>query len=405
MQSVRQQSMSRAACIAVLLLANAAVGARANEPSLIVAVDHGAVVVTEEGASFTELELSAIRAYVESGVADSPLDSHGGLRLVLRGAPLEEARAALRTADLGDRSDVDRALEGFIDSYVEGGATALVEPIEWIVGREIQRSADAPPSSIVALGSSGVLDGTVADLVAVGSHIELGPTARVTNRLVSVGSQIEIAPGARVSGSELRLTVPAEISAWTQPSSAQPEQPEPFADRLGWSVFGLLASFALGMVWIRFAPVFSARATERIGRQPWRGLAAGCLPFIAVVPGAILLILTLIGILLLPLYAASLGLLFWVGFITAAVHLGASIRPRWARWQQVLLGLVLLSALPWIPVAGGVVTFLATLVGVGAVLLTLYDRTRERRGRARQAVEPSELSPRMPEGPAPQSSS
>ena len=125
-------------------------------------------------------------------------------------------------------------------------------------------------------------------------------------------------------------------------------------------------------------------------------------------PALALLIVTLIGIPLIPLYFLGLGLLFWLAYVLGAVYLGQAFMRSQPQWQQLLLGLVVLLALSFIPGVGGLIGFGLVTLGMGAIMLSLYQRIRDRSqrppsARAAQVEAPREL-PTTGEAPAPQHS-
>jgi hypothetical protein len=66
------------------------------------------------------------------------------------------------------------------------------------------------------------------------------------------------------------------------------------------------------------------------------------------------------------------------------------------QWQQLLLGLAVLLAMSFIPVLGGLIAFGLVTLGVGAIMLSVYERLRDRTrrppsSRAARAEAPREL--------------
>lgn len=374
-------------------------------PRLQIDVEDGRVSVAAHGAEFSERELAAIRARVKAQVKDSPLHDSGALRVALRGAPVQELQAQLRAIDLDDPRAVERVTDRFLEAHLEPRSDQpLTEPVEVVIGRGFRFAAGQTPGSVVAIGSSGVIEGSVADLIAIGSDVRLAAQASVDQRLLSVGSRLALDPGARVAAQELRVSLPA-AQFWRNGGSWGGWRSPEFGWRagLGGSLFGLALSFGLGMLYVRLAPRFHGQVLGRLAMRPWPALGVGFLHYLAIVPGAVLLVLTVIGIIFLPMYLMAIGLLIWIAYVTAAAWIGRTVARTWRGWQQLLVGLVILTAVAWIPVIGGFADFIAITFAVGAVMQTVYERLRARRGRGRPSpVTAPEPAPPPPAGAAPQ---
>jgi len=133
--------------------------------------------------------------------------------------------------------------------------------------------------------------------------------------------------------------------------------------------------FLLGLVLLLLAP----RAADAVARSGiGKSLLVGLLAFILLPIIALVALVTVIGIplgivllfLLIPLYA--------IGYVTGAWAIGRRIvKPGKARILAFLVGLVIVRLLALIPIAGGLVTFLVVLLGLGALFVAM--------GRARKA--------------------
>jgi hypothetical protein len=140
-------------------------------------------------------------------------------------------------------------------------------------------------------------------------------------------------------------------------------------------LFVKLASSAIVVLIFLLFPVRMRLALDRVERHPGLAAAVGVAAFIAVVPVAILLILTLIGIPLIVLEVAALFAGVWLGTGAVALLVGrrlcelvmpaATPSPLLA----LILGLVVVSAAEIVPFVGWAVTALVWLVGMGAAIL------------------------------------
>jgi hypothetical protein len=140
-------------------------------------------------------------------------------------------------------------------------------------------------------------------------------------------------------------------------------------------LFVKIASSAIVVLMFLLFPVRMRLALDRVERHPGLAAAVGVAAFIAVVPVAILLILSLIGIPLIVLEVAALFAGVWLGTGAIALLVGRRLcelvmpsttpSPLFA----LILGLVVVSAAEIVPVVGWAVTALVWLVGIGACVL------------------------------------
>jgi hypothetical protein len=116
-------------------------------------------------------------------------------------------------------------------------------------------------------------------------------------------------------------------------------------------------------------------ALDRVERHPGLSAAAGTLAAIAVLPVAVMLLLSIVGIPLIVIEVAALLAGIWIGHAAIALLVGrrlyelvrphATPSPLGALW----LGLVVVSAAQTLPLVGWAVSALVWIVGLGATVL------------------------------------
>lgn len=209
---------------------------------------------------------------------------------------------------------------------------------------------------VVVVDGNVTIRGSVAgDVVAVSGLATLGRRARVAGDLVYGDDRPVQAPGSRVDGDVEKFKIGdasaiAAIGLW-----------------LGFTISLLL----LGVVLLLLAPR-AGDAIARAGRdKPMLAALVGLGGLILLPVIAIVACITVIGLplgivlllLILPLYA--------VGYLSAALIVGRLIRKQ-ARILAFVIGLVILQLLTLIPFVGGLVGLLATIFGLGALLIALF---------------------------------
>ena len=138
--------------------------------------------------------------------------------------------------------------------------------------------------------------------------------------------------------------------------------------RWGVAAFAVVVAMLLGAAVGAFGAVFGRRTAKA---KPLASAGVGLLAFFLIPIIAIAAFFTVVGIplglvlllLVLPLYAIS--------YVTAAFALGRRII-KGSRILAFLVGLVILGLLTLIPIAGGLIGFLAVVFGLGLLLVTLF---------------------------------
>lgn len=222
---------------------------------------------------------------------------------------------------------------------------------------------------VVAEGSLVVSDGaTVNDVSLFRSDMTQGANATVTGDITEENSYTGVGWG---------LTI-FSVVFW-----------------IGTTIAILLAGFAIMALFGRQLDV----AVQTINRRPMESVVSGLVTWVLVPILAILTFITIIGIPIgIGLLIVVIPLLALAGYMVAAYWLGLRVvtmaNLRWGRYLALLTGLVILALVNLLPWFGGVVTFIATLFGTGALVYALY---RSRRREEPMATVP--IAPTM-EGPA-----
>lgn len=123
-------------------------------------------------------------------------------------------------------------------------------------------------------------------------------------------------------------------------------------------------------------PVRTRMALGRLESHPGLATAAGLIGWVAILPIALLLAVTVVLIPLIPVELVLLGAAVFVGHAALALLIGRRfyelLQPSATPTPLValILGIVLLTAAELVPIVGILVTLLVGLIGVGAVMLT-----------------------------------
>lgn len=208
---------------------------------------------------------------------------------------------------------------------------------------------------IVAAGGDITIRGTVeGNIVAVAGQVTLGRAGRVTGDIAYGDKKPFLAPGSRVSGDvkKFELGDASIIGA------------------IGFWIGFTLSLLVLGLVLLALAP----RAADAIARtakaKTLIAALVGLLAFFLIPIIAIAACVTLIGLPLGIVLLFSIVPLYAIAYLSSALVLGRVILKK-ARILAFVVGLVLLQVLTLIPIVGGIIGFLAVVLGLGAMLLAL----------------------------------
>jgi hypothetical protein len=189
-----------------------------------------------------------------------------------------------------------------------------------------------------------------------------------------VGGSIYERPGAVVTGQENALggEVVRSIVPWMpSPEIRSPYQPDMHVLwRIAWDAVVLL-------VFLIF-PVRTRMALDRLELHPGLCAAVGTLAWVAVIPLALLLVVSIILIPLVPLEAVAVAAGSCIGTAALALLVGRRLYELLnpsrtaAPFAALLIGLALLTSAELVPVLGALVTILVLLVGLGASILSLF---------------------------------
>jgi hypothetical protein len=209
---------------------------------------------------------------------------------------------------------------------------------------------------VIVVDGDITIRGTVTgDVVAVAGLATLGQRGNVEGDLIYGDKEPVQTPGSKVGG---------DVQKFDAGDAS-------LIGAIGFFVGFVVSMFLLGLILILLAPR-AAEAVARTGRsKALVSAGVGLLGIILIPVIAVAAFFTIVGIplgivllfLIVPLLAMS--------YITTALVLGRLILKN-SKLLAFLLGLIILGLLTLIPIAGGLIAFLAIIFGLGALLVTLF---------------------------------
>jgi len=289
-----------------------------------------------------------------------------GWRVTLSGPADDDVRIAAAEIAITAPVTGDLTLAG---GDVTLGPEAYVGGRSWVTGNTVR--------------VAGTFD---RELQIAGATVQISGETRQPLRVIA--DKLEILPGARVlagmsykSPTEARVAEGATVSGpitfdRIQQREAQKAREFPTASSL---LFAFHLFFA-GLLVILFLPRFETSVVETLRARPGRSLLAGFVLLVTTPVAALLLVVSVLGLPIGFVLAASYAVALFVGVLMTAFFIGdvearlLNSGPIATRGQHALLliaGVVTLAILR--SLLGGIVVFVCVLFGLGAVALWLYD--------------------------------
>ena len=221
-------------------------------------------------------------------------------------------------------------------------------------------------------GNATLHGATVETIVIVSGTLALEEGTTVLGNVRSIESTVTQAEGVEIAG-DIK-GVDAELialGAFLGPAALL------FA--LGMFLASLVAGLLLAAIGSR-----QVRAAELvIAAEPLKAFGAGLLGVIVIPILAIVAMVTIVGAPLgIGILLGFLPLLAFVGFLVAGIFLGEELlgtrkEPAVARpYKGAALGIVLLQVIGLVPIVGGLATAVASILGLGAILLLGWRTVR-----------------------------
>ena len=317
------------------------------------------------------LFLSCFALAAGAAAADSPPEAT--IRLggdVVVSQPLQGALHALAgtvTIDAPVSGDVSAAAG---DVYV-GSTAAIAGDVSLAAGHVAIEGAIQ--GDLRAAGGHVEIDGPVTgDASIAAGSLELGPAARIQGRLTFHGGELHRDPAAQIVGGIVHTSPPR----WRWPAH---EHSAGWRFAHGWIwTAGLMLLAALIAAAL---PDASHRMAQELRERPWITPLLGLVAIASIPVGAVLLILTIIGIpialLALVGYAGLLLVAYvWVavvvgGMLLDRVHPETAARTAW-RVGAAVLAMLLLAIVVRVPFVGGLVKLAALVVGMGMIVAAIF---------------------------------
>lgn len=241
------------------------------------------------------------------------------------------------------------------------------------VGENVVVAEGSQVKSAVAVGGDVVVYGEVVeDAVAIGGKVTLKDSAMIGGDVVSIGGETVKEPGAIVRGEVINASIQSlspAVSMATRKSFIQ--------GIVILAILGFISFLALSAIIVSLFTPQLGKVSAEIEKKAWGSFLWGLLITILFIPVTIMLALTIIGIIIIPV---------WVGLVVAAgifgyIAVGHVVGKKVLRYFRVygktmmtetMFGIILLALISLAPFLGGLIKIIVVFCGLGAAYLTRF---------------------------------
>jgi hypothetical protein len=246
------------------------------------------------------------------------------------------------------------------------------------IGRDVTLEANSyATNNVVVIGGSATIRGQVQEnVVAVFGNIYLEQGAEVRGDAVAVFGSVIRQGDAQVYGESVSVDIGSlNLKDLRFAGMRWPMHSMWRGTGSIWRVFWVVM-FGLIVMWV--APRAVAGVAPAVTSDPVKSVLYGLLGYLALVPLTIVLLISLLGIPLIPFLWLSVAAARLVGQVALGLVAGRYILRQTNSAQSqtvaVAIGLLVLGIITLIPVAGGFAGLFYSLVGFGAVVWTRFGR-------------------------------
>lgn len=231
--------------------------------------------------------------------------------------------------------------------------------------------------NIAVIGGNLKFDGETDNLVVILGNCELGPNARINGDYAVILGGSNMAGTSQIRGQQFTL----------QTGRIAKNIIKLFIIPL--AIFSLMALppllllmrvaiwiivFFLALLFLHVFPETARKSKEYMRTKMLPSLGFGVLGLLLIIPVFLFLLLSVIGIPIIPLYALALFVVLFGGYTISSVFVGNLIPVKYIRDHQtlaLLVGMVVISIVMLIPMLGQILVFLVFTAGFGSVVATI----------------------------------
>jgi hypothetical protein len=264
-----------------------------------------------------------------------------------------------------------------------------------LTGRVVVPRGTTSGTVVIFDGPAAILGGVQGDVVAFNGPIDIA--GHVTGNVVDLNGTVRLASTAQVGGDLTTRDAPKIDSGATvrgalhRISDVNIGTGVTVVGRFVFWAAMTVSTLVLGLLLLAFAPRAADAAVAAGRTRTGAAIGWGIGLFVLLPLGALLALVTLVGIPLGVGVLAALGLLYTVGYLASSYILGRRItKPASSRYVAFLIGWLILRVVALVPIVGGLAWIAASAFGLGALAVA---------ARASATAAPPAAVPPLPPAP------
>ena len=215
---------------------------------------------------------------------------------------------------------------------------------------------------------SGQVEGTVT---VFGGTLTLGEEAVIGKDATVVMGRVSRAEGASINGTIISINIPRFLRAFPR---AMAQSIAAFWLALGFMV--LVGITGLAILLAALVPRHIASVVKALDRSFFPMLGFGVMWLVLIFPVGLLLLLSIIGIVIIPLEILIVGLGIVVGYVASAIFIGSHVIGAFKKepipFLDAVIGIAILFIIGLVPMAGTAIQSVFVIAGFGAALSTRF---------------------------------
>lgn len=284
-----------------------------------------------------------------------------------------------------------------VDGAVAGDVTATAITLRTGPGAQISGNARLAGATVtiggpilgalVAAGGKIVLNAPISgDVVLTGAQITFGPNAAIEGNLTYFSDERVEVPERVISADRVQFEPASESEMWRDFRDDWQDWDSP-VELTPWTIVGgflinLGLFIVIGAVLLSLAPGTVRRLRRRADARPGMVILTGTIG-LAILFGSIpVSVLSVVGLLLVPILALLIIAIWILGYILGAYVLAMRVMRGLGgvespsiimRLIALGVGVTVVALLNFIPVIGWMANFALVLLGIGAITTALFD--------------------------------
>jgi len=247
------------------------------------------------------------------------------------------------------------------------------------IGSDAVITAQENYQKVIVLWGDLDFSGTTDEMIVLSGNVHLRSGSRIEKSLVILGGGLARDNGSFIKGDQIQFQAPSSL-------------PKPLllvAPYIGLAAEGthwfIVKTFQILFLWLSgifayfIAPRFLKNVEKKFRKEKTRNFIFSLFALLLFVPSLLLLVISLIGIPLIPFYLFLYGSSLFLAYIVMASILGQWLPPQqenkeYSSWR-LFLGLVVLLVFRMIfPLMGFMIISFFAFISWGALLRALHER-------------------------------